>query len=203
MAGGRALVRGRAPDRPALDDGGTLALSLHLPWFLPGILTTGDKAALLLIGLAWGSSWASSRSWAGRGSPCPGCGGVTASLTTGLIVGVLWGAWHFLHDLWAAAASPERFPLAVSARAASSRWLPAYRVLMVWVYDRTESLLVAMLMHASLVSRTLILMPLPAIRGARLDLYPGIGRRLWVVVAAVAVANGGQFSRPLLWRRAA
>jgi hypothetical protein len=31
---------------------------------------------------------------------------------------------------------------------------PAYRVLMVWVYDRTGSLLVAMLMHARLSACT-------------------------------------------------
>lgn len=32
--------------------------------------------------------------------------------------------------------------------------LPAFRVLMVWVYHRTESLLVAMLMHTSLTATT-------------------------------------------------
>ncbi len=50
-----------------------LALSLISPEFLPGILTTSDKASLLLFGIACGlmvvASW---RSWAGRGSPCPG-----------------------------------------------------------------------------------------------------------------------------------
>jgi hypothetical protein len=34
--------------------------------------------------------------------------------------------------------------------------LPAYRVLMVWIYDRTESLLVV-LMHSTLSASTLIL----------------------------------------------
>ena len=38
--------------------------------------------------------------------------------------------------------------------------LPAYRVLMVWVYEHTNgSLLVAMLMHASLAAFTFILFP--------------------------------------------
>jgi hypothetical protein len=48
--------------------------------------------------------------------------------------------------------------------------LLAYRVLMVWVYDRTGSLLVAMLMHASLTATTLIAGPL-AISGADLLTY--------------------------------
>ena len=37
--------------------------------------------------------------------------------------------------------------------------LVAYRVLMVWVYERTGSLLVAMLMHVSLATFTFILTP--------------------------------------------
>ena len=40
--------------------------------------------------------------------------------------------------------------------------LPAFRVLMVWVYHRTGSLLVGMLMHASLTASTLILWPVTA-----------------------------------------
>ena len=66
---------------------------------------------------------------------------------------------------------------------------------MVWVYDRTGSLLVAMLMHASLTQHDVILMP-PAISGvAFLTWFLVLAAVLWVVVAAVAVANGGQLSR--------
>ena len=73
--------------------------------------------------------------------------------------------------------------------------LPAYRVLMVWVYDRTGSLLLAMLMHASLVFSTFVLGPV-GLAGVASLAYPiGLGVAMWVVVAAVAVANGGHFSR--------
>ena len=82
-------------------------------------------------------------------------------------------------------------------------WLPAYRVLMVCVYDRTGSLLVAMLMHGSLTATQLILMPLPASGMSLLTLILAWAAALWIVVAMIAVANGGQFSRPLVWRRAA
>ena len=40
----------------------------------------------------------------------------------------------------------------IRASVAAPLMLPAYRVLMVWVYDRTGSLLVAILMHASLTA---------------------------------------------------
>jgi CAAX protease family protein len=73
--------------------------------------------------------------------------------------------------------------------------LTAYRVLMVWVYDRTESLLVAMLMHASLTTSTMILGPL-AIAGGPLLIYDVVSALVWwVVVAEVAVASRGQLSR--------
>ncbi len=71
--------------------------------------------------------------------------------------------------------------------------MPAYRVLMVWVYDRTGSLLVAMLMHVSLLASTLIFLPL-AISGATLLTYClALDAAMWVVV--VTVARGGQLSR--------
>jgi hypothetical protein len=57
-------------------------------------------------------------------------------------------------------------------------FLAAYRVLMVWVYDRPGSLLVAMLMHASLTASTRILQPLD-VAGMRAVTYG-------LVLAAVA-----------------
>ena len=78
--------------------------------------------------------------------------------------------------------------------------LVAYRVLMVWVYDRTGSLLVAVLMHASLTASTLILGPLAISGGALLIYGLGLAAAMWVVVAAVALANGGQFSRQPIGR---
>jgi hypothetical protein len=76
-------------------------------------------------------------------------------------------------------------------------------VLMVWVYDRTESLLVAMLMHTSLAASTFVIL-LPSARGvALIAYYLVLAAVLWVVVGAVAVANGGHLSRQPLRRRVA
>jgi hypothetical protein len=122
-------------------------------------------------------------------------------LTTGLIVGLLWGAWHFLvfreRDSFSAA-----FGLALVLVRLFS-WLPAYRVLMVWVYDRTGSLPVAMLMHASLVAGQFILFPM-ALTGVNALTYILVwAAALWGVVAAIAVANRGQsLQQPLRTRMA-
>jgi hypothetical protein len=63
-------------------------------------------------------------------------------------------------------------------------WLPAYRVLMVWVYDRTESQLVVTLMHVSLVATTGIIDPVIE-GGSLLVLLLAKAAVFWVIVAAV------------------
>ena len=75
-------------------------------------------------------------------------------------------------------------------------------MLMVWVYDGTASLLVAMLMHASLSASMLILQP-PLTGAPFLTWNLALTAILCVVVAAVALANGGEVLRQPLRRRAA
>ncbi len=174
-----------------------LALSLLSPEFLPTIITTADKASLLLFGITSGLIGGGFLEELGEtGFAVHRLRLRYSALTTALIVGVLWGVWHFLIAFWA------------GGTAAGGHWvtyllgilvfylgaLPAYRVLMVWVYDRTASLPVAMLMHASLSASTLILQPsltgMPFLTGNL-----ALAAALWVVVAAVAVANSGKLSR--------
>ncbi len=72
-------------------------------------------------------------------------------LATGLIVGLVWGLWHFIL-FWEEDSFSGILPL-VLLLARLFSWLPAYRVLMVWVYDHTESLLViAFLLRTIVVS---------------------------------------------------
>jgi hypothetical protein len=64
-------------------------------------------------------------------------------------------------------------------------WLPAYRVLMVMVYDRTGSLLVAMLMHASLIAFWRIFTPLALTGVALVISYLVLTAALWVIIAVI------------------
>lgn len=70
-----------------------------------------------------------------------------------------------------------------------------------WVYDRTGSLLVAMLMHVSLTTSNVIFVPLAT--GVPLVTWSLVlAAALWVVVAVVAVVNGWQLSlQPLTGRK--
>jgi uncharacterized protein len=184
-----------------------LALSVTSPEFLPRILTTNDKATLLLFGIGWGlvgGGLLEELGWTGFAVPTM-LRGRHGVLGTGLVVGLLWGAWHYLIAFWAISGTTSAgLSLAVFMPALIFYVgsLPAYRVLMVWVYDRTgESMLVAMLMHAVFSASALIFEPLG------LAVVPGLiyglvlAAALWVVVGAVAVANGGHLSRQPLRRR--
>ena len=68
-------------------------------------------------------------------------------------------------------------------------FLPAFRVLMVWMYQRTGSLLLAMVMHWSLTSSTLILQPQAS--GMEVVIYDLVFAALLWVLAAVVTSRPG------------
>jgi len=114
---------------------------------------------------------------------------------TGLLTGVLWGAWHLLAVLWGSASSFGDVPIPVFMLVALFAFLPPYRVLMVRVYERTGSLLVAILMHASLTASMIIIGP--AISGSDSVVYDlTFGSMLWAVVALLGrTGTGGRGTR--------
>lgn len=172
-----------------------LVLSLSSPAFLPGIFTTDDKASLLLSGIAVGLMGGLLEELGWTGFAVPKLRLRYGVLTTGLIVGFLWGAWHFLVTFWASGDSSGALslPLLLPPLLFYAVLLPVYRVLMVWVYDRTESLLVAILMHASLTASTVFILQPQAT--ALVTYYLVLAAVLWIFVAVVAVAKGGKLSR--------
>ena len=175
-----------------------VALSLASPVFRPGLVTTTDKVPFLLSGLvaALMVGFCEELGWTGFVIPRLRHG----VLATGLITGVMWAVWHApVIRVWPSVALAEGHSVPLFAAASSALvlvgQLPAYRVLMVWVYNRTESLLVAILMHTSLTASTFILGP-AVISGTALLVYDIVlGGAWWVVIAAVILANRGLFCR--------
>jgi len=163
-----------------------LALSLFSPQFLPGIFTSGNKLSLLLMGIAAGLMVGFFEELGWTGFAIPRMRQRYGILTTGLIVGLLWGAWHFIL-FWESDSFSGALPLALLLARLFS-WLPAYRVLMVWVYDCTESLLVTMLMHVSLVASLIIIEP-PLAGKALLTYILARTAVLWAIVVVVAVTQ--------------
>jgi membrane protease YdiL (CAAX protease family) len=187
-----------------------LALSLISPDYLPGIFTSDEKVPIVLMGIAVGLIVGIFEELGWTGFAIPRMRLRHGVLGTGFIVGVLWGAWHLLQGYWASGVTSGELSLALWL----STWLTgtlvgslvAYRVLMVWVYEHTNgSLLVAMLMHASLAASQIILIPLVWSGVASIMIGFAYAAALWIVVALVALANHGYLSRqpPLPRRRMA
>jgi hypothetical protein len=113
----------------------------------------------------------------------------------------VWGAWHLLQMWWVGSTSSDGLPLALFLPVfflSSVVILTAYRVLMIWVYDHTGSLLIALLMHGSYIFSTLFVLAPPTTGVAFLTYGGAFAAALWGVVALVAVASGWHaWHRPL------
>ena len=112
---------------------------------------------------------------------------------TGLIVGVLWGLWHFLQQVFISGTYAGGIPLPaflmLSFFAAVAN-LTAYRVLMVWLHDRTGSLLVTTLMHGMLTASSIFWFTPIATGALFLANVWLVAAAMWLLVGAVAVADG-------------
>ena len=167
------------------------ALSLTSEAFLPNIITAEDKASLLVAGLVVGlfAGFFEELGWTGFATH--EVSKRHGLLATGLIVGLPWFLLHLpLFAGTASGAVPQALAVAVTFF-----WVLAYRVLMVWVYGHTHSVLMAMLMHLPLDVGAFVLLDNPAMVGVPsliVDLV--FGATLWVLVAAVAAANRRELS---------
>jgi membrane protease YdiL (CAAX protease family) len=179
-----------------------LPLSLSSPVFLPALFASGDKASYLLAGLATGLAAGIFEELGWTGFAIPRLRQRYSVLATGLIVGLLWAVWHVLVAFWlgfASGAIRGTLPL-VSFLFDPFLFLVAFRVLMVWVYDHTRSLLIGMLMHVSLTASSRIFIPLDAAGGPLLTFDLIWAAVLWLAVAVVLAVNRRQSSRQWLSR---
>jgi len=149
--------------------------------FQPVIFTSENKVAVLLPAIAAGLAVGLFEEFGWTGFAVPRLKQRFGVINTGMIVGFVWGAWHF-PPFWKGDTFSATFPLILLLGQLFS-WLPPYRILMVWVYDRTESLLVSVLMHASLMASLSIFVP-AQLSGK--DLLTWIFS--WAVVLWIAVA---------------
>lgn len=184
-----------------------VALRPLSPEFVPGIAAANDRLALVLGALVAGLAAGVFEETGWTGFATPELRRRHGVFATGLIVGVMWGVWHLPAAVWSSG-SPTGSLVPVLFLAQFSFYmlvLPAYRLLMSWVYDHTDkSLLMAMLMHASLTGSVLfIFMPLAIAPLSLLAWYLAMAAGLWLVVGAVAVVSGGHVSHWLLQRRPA
>jgi membrane protease YdiL (CAAX protease family) len=152
----------------------------------PVIVSSPDKATLLISGIVVGLVVGFFEELGWSGFAVPQLRKSYGFLTTGLIVGLLWGVWHFPLFSGSATTSGEVPVLYLAVLLFS--WLPAYRVLMVWVYDSTNSLLLMILMHFPIVVGQFVLLP-TVISGGSVIAFDLVfaAALLWIIAAIVVL----------------
>jgi len=169
--------------------------SAFLPTFVgagpldsPGAIPTGRVGTILLVGVMVGCGAGCFEELGWTGFAVPSVLRRHGTMFTGLVVGVVWGAWHFLAVWWGSANAFGSVPVPLYLLVALFSFLPPYRLLMVHVYTRTGSVLVAMLMHASLTTSMIVLGP--AVSGVDAIVYNLMfAAVLWLAVALVLGAS--------------
>lgn len=180
-----------------------MALAQISPAYLPGIFTRDDKLARLFLGLIAAVVTGICEELGWIGFVTPRLRQRYSVLATGLIIGVLWGAWHIVPMVimpsvaYSAPFSPAVY-IAVRTLSFLVGTLVAFRVLMVWVYDRTQSLLLLILMHTGLTAANIIYEP-EALGGSSNFILDFVTAAVfWFIVALVIMVNRQRFARPPL-----
>lgn len=162
-------------------------LSLISPEFIPRLFTENDKVFLFQFSLVAGLMVGIFEELGWTGFAVPKMRLHHGVLKTGLILGFIVGVWNFpvVYGVSTATSTNGSLPMAIFMPAVLFTWLPAYRVFMVWGYDRTGSLFVAMLMHVSLIAFWRIFTPLTLTGVSLVVYYLVFTGAMWVVNVAV------------------
>lgn len=153
--------------------------------YLPAIVTSNDKISLLITGLLIGLSAGIFEEIGWTGFAIPELRKKHNIFTTGLVVGIVWGIWHYITAYWGAGNGQGEFVfnLFLPMMTFYILVLPAYRIIMVWVYDNTNSLLIAILMHASLTGNVIYLLLSPDLIELALTVwYIFFAVALWLII---------------------
>lgn len=168
-------------------------LSLLSPVYAPGFLGP-DGASLVTMSIMSGIMVGLFEEIGWSGFAIPRLRRRHSILTTGLLVGVIWGAWHIMaNDIWAIRTYSGGLDPVLYATLAGVSFLigqlPPFRILMVWVYERTGSLLVMVLMHASLTACSIACSP-TSMSGWQVFVYGlSVAAVMWLLAGGVVWAH--------------
>lgn len=164
-------------------------LVLRVLGLRPAIATDPNPLSLLLMSIGLGMIVPIGEEPGWTGFATPEWRKRFGVLATGVLMGLLWGLWHLPMFTVSARESTE-IPSIVFLLILLFTWLVPFRVLMVWVYDHTHSLLLAMLMHLPIVVDQIVLSApqMTKTQIANSNLLLALG--LWIMVALVWATGG-------------
>ena len=160
--------------------------------YRPAILTTDNKIALIIVAFIIGLSAGIFEETGWTGFAIPELRKHYDVFTSGLILGFMWGIWHYIQAIWGSGNDAGTFTMSLFLPLITFyvAVLPAYRIIMVWVYEHTKSLLIAMIMHASLTGNVIYMLLSPDLSADRMALltwYLVFALPLWLIVGFLIV----------------
>lgn len=170
-----------------------LILSNYSTDYIPKILTESDTWQLVLTGVITGilgGGLFEEIGW--TGFVVPELRKKSGVVRTGLIVGFFWGVWHFLPVYWGSGDPHGEIDWILFLPGLFSHYaiLVPFRVLLVWLHDRTQSLIPVIIMHASLTTFLLFILNISASGLSLFIYYLCVAFVLWIIVALIP-ADGG------------
>ena len=162
-------------------------LSIYSKDFLPNIITSNNKIDLLVTGLLVGIFLPLFEEIGWTGFVTRELRKCYNVLTTGLLLGILWGAWHFLPLFYGCGD--------VSGKLIFQSFYPGlffhyaclipFRILMTWLYENTQSILLSWVMHATLTSCTVFILDISKTGLPLLVYYIALSLLFWIIVLIV------------------
>jgi membrane protease YdiL (CAAX protease family) len=116
------------------------------------------------------------------------------AISTSIVLGLLWGLWH-APVIDGLGANTPHGAYWLSFFLAFALAMSGMRVIIVWVYSNTKSVLLAQLIHASSTGFLVVLSPGLVTPGQEVLWYAIYGAALWIVVALVAATYGARLVR--------
>jgi membrane protease YdiL (CAAX protease family) len=164
------------------------------PVFLPGVVISQDLVSLVGFGIVLGLVAGIVEEFGWTGFALPRLQSKYSTFSSGLILGVVWGIWHFMGDYWGrrvafGALQIPNFIVFVIMVA-------AYRILMTWIYNKSNgSLFLAILMHASFSGSQFILIPGFSSVIDHITAHSVFAVAFWLIVAVVVIKTGKNWEK--------
>jgi len=171
---------------------GALVLVLLL---LGGLISPAYLPGFSALGIAYGliAGFFEETGWTGFAVPRTQL--KFGALTGGLLLGFIHGVWHM----------PADFMGSVGALGSYWFWhfaalwiigLMALRVILVWIYNQTGSLLLAQLTHAGFSGSLILLTPRPIVPANETFWYVIFAVAIWIIAAIVIVRSHRRLAEP-------
>lgn len=170
----------------------TVLTSMH--FLVAPVFASQPALGFTAFGVAIGVVSGFFEEWGWTGFAYPVLSARFGALTGAILLGVLWGIWHFpvVDSLGAASPHGAYLPAFFAAFIAV---VTAIRALIGWVYTNTQSVLAAQLLHASSTGSLVVLSAPHVSPGQEASWYFVYAGLLWLVVGGVWITSAAR-SRP-------